>query len=207
MPPTIDYFLTVTSPWTYLGHDRFLALAERYGALVRWRPMRFPAVLAETGGVPLAQRPPARKAYRLVELQRWREKLAMPLNLQPAHFPADPDLANCAAIVLDEMGDSPAAFLGRAFRAVWVHDRDIADEQTVEALLAEAGHDARSVIAKARDEETGATYERHTREAISRGVFGSPTYVLNGEPFWGQDRLDMLEEALASGRGPYLPTG
>lgn len=205
MTPTIEYYLTVTSPWSYFGHDRLVALAEQHGATVRWRPMQIPVVFAETGGLPLPQRPPARKAYRMVELKRWREALGLPLNLQPAHFPANPDLANRAAIALAEMGDSPSDFLHRGFRAVWVYDRDIADEHTVEALLADAGHDARTVLAKARADETGALYESFTREAISHGVFGAPTYILNGEVFWGQDRLDMLEEALESGRGPHLP--
>ncbi len=205
MTPTIDYFLTTTSPWTYLGHDLLVQTAKRHGAEIRWRPMQLASVFKETGGVPLKQRPPARQHYRFVELKRWRVIRALPLNLQPAHFPTDPALADRCAVALAEDGVDPAGFLARAFRAVWVHEQDIADEQTLEPLLADAGHEARDVIARARSEEIGAAYERNTREAVERDVFGAPTYILNGEPFWGQDRIDLLDAALESGRAPYLP--
>jgi 2-hydroxychromene-2-carboxylate isomerase len=205
MTPTIDCYVTTSSPWSYLGHDRFVELAREHGAVIRWKPMKLQAVFPETGGLPLAKRAPARQHYRMVELKRWREYRHLPLNLQPAHFPADPVLADCAAIALVESGADPASYLARAFRALWVYDRNIADEHTVEAVLADAGHDARAVLEKARTDAIGEIYERNSREAISRDVFGAPTYVLNGEPFWGQDRLDLLADALSSGRAPYLP--
>ncbi len=205
MTPKIDYYFTATSPWSYFGHDRFMELASQHGAVLGWRPVNLGGVFAATGGLPLPKRAPARQRYRMVELKRWREVLSIPLNLQPAHFPTDPDLANRCVVALDQSGEDPSDFLARTYRAVWVFDRDIADEHTVEALLADAGHDARAIIAKARAEETGELYERYSAEAIERGVFGAPTYALNGEPFWGQDRLGLLEDALRSGRAPYLP--
>lgn len=205
MIATIDYYLTSISPWTYLGHDRLVALAEEHGAKIRWRPMNLGTVFGETGGLPLAKRPPARQHYRMVELKRWRDALDLPLTLQPAHFPANPATADRAAIALDLDGISPAAFLSRAFRAVWVYDRDISDAHVVEGLLADDGQDVRYVMERAASDEVAEAYEQYSREAISRDVFGSPTYILNGEPFWGQDRLDLLAAALKSGRAPYLP--
>lgn len=205
MTPTIDYFFTCVSPWSYLGHDLFVDLARRHGASIRYRPVNLAVVFPETGGLPLAKRAPARQRYRLVELRRWREKRGLPLNLQPAHFPTDATLADRAVLAIAAAGGDPADFLRRVFRAVWAHDRDIADAHVLEGLLADAGHDARAMLAAARSEDITAAYAANAREAIDRSVFGAPTYVLNGEPFWGQDRLDLLADALEQGRQPYLP--
>lgn len=203
MGRTIDYYLTASSPWTCLGHDLFVDLAGRHWATIRWRPISLPVVFPETGGLPLPKRAPERQRYRLVELRRWRELRGLPINLQPAHFPADPSLADRTAIALDAAGADPAGFLGRAMRALWVYDRDIAEPRVIEALLADAGFEARETLSEAETEATAAAYERNSKEAIAAGVFGAPTYMLDGEPFWGQDRLDLLELALESGRAPY----
>ncbi len=203
MTPRIEYFFTSVSPWSYLGHDAFVDLANTHGAEIVYKPTNLTVVFSETGGLPLAKRAPARQKYRLVELKRWKEKRGLPLNLQPAHFPTDASLVDRCVIAIADAGGDPAGFLGRAYRAVWAIDRDIADEHVVEGLLADAGQDARAVIASARTDAVGETYAANSREAIDRSVFGAPTYVLNGEPFWGQDRLDLLADALSSGRGPH----
>lgn len=199
----IDYYLSAVSPWTYLGHERFVELAREHGATIRWRPMKLGTVFDETGGLPLPKRAPQRQRYRLVELLRWREKRGLPLNLHPAFFPADSGLADRCAIVLDKQGEEPSAFYSRAQRAVWVEDRNVADPEVVAALLTDAGHEAGSVIEQSGQEEIADIYERNTREAIGNDVFGAPCYVLNGEPFWGQDRLELLADALVSGRPAY----
>ncbi len=204
MTPRIEYFFSCVSPFVYLGHDLFTDIAARYGAEVTYKPTNFMQVFPETGGLPLPKRAPARIAYRTVELKRWREKRELPLNLQPAHFPADPTLADCSVIALAEAGSDPAPFIARACRAVWAYDRDIADRHVVEGLLADCGHDAHAILAAATSEPVRATNEGNVREAIDRSIFGAPTYVLNGELFWGQDRLDLLEDALKSGRAPIL---
>lgn len=203
MTPRIEYFYTSISPWSYLGHDEFVALAGRHGARIVYKPVDLGTVFPETGGLPLAKRAPARQKYRLVELKRWKEKRGLPLNLQPAHFPTNPALADRCVIAICEAGGDPAGFMSRVFRAVWAYDRNIADEHVLEGLLADAGHDARAVIAAAKSGETGKTYEANAHEAIERSVFGAPTYILGGEPFWGQDRLVLLSDALSSGRAPY----
>lgn len=203
MTPSIEYFFTSVSPWSYLGHDAFVELAREHGASVVYKPINLGAVFPETGGLPLAKRAPARQRYRLVELKRWREKRGLPLNLQPAHFPADPSLADRAAIAIQAAGGDPAGYMHRVFRAVWAYDRDIADEHVLEGILADAGHDVRAVLDAARGAEVVGAYEGNSHEAIGRSVFGAPTYVLGGEPFWGQDRIELLADALASGRAPY----
>src|SRR5580658_3504470 len=94
MERIVDYYFTPISPWTYLGHQRVGAMAERQGARIVVKPVDFAKVFAASGGLPLAKRPPQRQAYRLFELKRWRRFLDIPLNLEPAHFPAPAELAS-----------------------------------------------------------------------------------------------------------------
>lgn len=200
---TIDYYFSLISPWAYLGHDLFLAIAEKHGAKVRFRPVNLGNVFAETGGMPLGKRHPARQSYRWMELQRWREKRGIPLTLRPAHFPTDPTLADCTAIVLEQAGGKVGEFAHRAFQACWEYDRDIADEHVLAGILDDLGERKGDLLAAARSDDIKAVYEANATTAIAGGVIGSPTYVLNGEVFWGQDRLDLLDDALTSGRAPY----
>ena len=205
MPAVIDYFSTATSPYVYLGHRELLDIAGRTGAKIRYRPVNLPGVWAESGAVPLPQRPIARQNYRLIELQRWRERRGVPLNLHPAHFPTAPDLANLSVISIQEEGGDPGEFAGRVSRAIWSEEKNVADEGVITALLTDCGFNAAQIVAHAGSEEARAVYERNTEDAINFGAVGVPCYVLNGEAFWGQDRLDFLEDALASDREPYRP--
>ena len=197
MPHTIDYYLAPQSPWTYLGHNRFVQMAADAGATVRVKPADIGQVFAVSGGLPLAKRPAQRQAYRLMELARWRDFLAVPLNVKPRFFPVPGDDASRLIIAVD-LADGAAAALkiaGALMAAVWAQERDIADPATRAALLAECGL-AAARADDARAPEVQAVYERHTQEAIDAQVFGAPSYVLGGEIFWGQDRLDFLQRRL-----------
>ncbi|WP_346899297.1 2-hydroxychromene-2-carboxylate isomerase [uncultured Roseibium sp.] len=205
MPAVIDYFYTHYSPWAYLGHQVFQEIAARHGATIRLRPVDLSGVFDASGGMPLGKRHPVRQAYRFIEMQRWRDKRGLPLTLKPAFFPAPPGLCDCCAIALAEKGGPALDFAAMAFKAVWVDDRNIAEEAVLSDLLAGLGQDAKAVLEAARSQDITVIYKRNQTDAIELGVIGSPCYVLNGEPFWGQDRLDLLDDALASGRGPYKP--
>ena len=205
MPRTIDYLFTLMSPWAYLGFDRFHEIARAQGAVIRYRPVMLLEVFNETGGLPLAKRPPVRQAYRLVELQRWRAARKLPLVLKPKGVPFDAVLADCLTLALVEAGQSPEAYLRAAHRAIWAGERNLADEAELAALLAGAGHDAAAMITRAKGEAIRAQYAANRDWALETGIFGAPSYVLDGEIFWGQDRLDLLEAALASGRPSYRP--
>ncbi len=195
----IDYYFTPQSPWTYLGHERFVALARAAGAQVQVRPADYGQIFAASGGLPLAKRPPQRQAYRLVELARFRDHLRLPMNVQPRFFPVAGDEAARLIIVAQLEGGAEAALKlsGAVFRAVWEQERDIASADTLAQLLQEQGLPAAWQDA-ARRPEVQQTYEAHTRQAIDIGVFGAPSYVVDGEIFWGQDRLDFLERRLAA---------
>jgi len=197
MSKVIDYYLTLISPWAYLGSQRFAEIARRHGAEVRVKPVNFGEIFPRTGGLPLAKRAPERQAYRLVELKRWRAHLDIPLNLHPAHFPAAEGLAARMVIAAGETAGKPLELAHAFGKAVWEQERDIADPDTCAGIAAETGHDAASLIAKAEEPATAARHEALTQEALTRGVFGAPSYVYNDEIFWGQDRLDFLDRALS----------
>lgn len=199
MSRTVDYFIAPPSPWCCLGHERFLDLAARHGATVRIKPIDLGRVFAVSGGLPLAQRPPQRQAYRLVELRRWSERLGVPIVLQPRHFPVAGPAASLRIIAADlEAGtDAALRLAGALMRAVWVEERDIADDATLAAIAGECGLDDATL--RARHDDATARLSLYTQEAIEAQVFGVPWYQVDGEPFWGQDRLDFVDAALARG--------
>lgn len=197
MTKVIDYYLTLNSPWAYLGSRRFAEIAQRHRAEVRVKPANFGEIFPRTGGLPLPKRAPERQAYRLVELKRWCAHLDIPIHLEPAHFPAPEQTAACMVIAAGETGGRPLELAEAFGRAIWEQQRNIAEVGTCEAIAQETGHHAADLLAKALDPDTRARHEALTEEAISRGVFGSPSYVYRDEIFWGQDRLDFLDRALA----------
>ena len=205
MARRVDVYFSVMSPWAHLGNEPYLAVARKHGVETVWRPVPLGDLFAETGGLPLAKRAPERRRYRDVELARWAEKRGRPLKLRPAHWPFLPALADRAVIAIADLGGDPSDFVVWAGRAVWEEDRDLASRETVAAVLSEAGLDAESTLARAESAEVEAVYLETVGAARAACVFGSPTYVLDGEAFWGQDRIDLLDDALASGRKPYTP--
>ena len=197
MDKIIDYFMVPTSPYAYLGHDRFVALAARHGAQVRLKRFDLGKVFPLSGGLPLPKRAPQRQAYRLVELRRWSEVTGLPLNLQPKFFPVAGDDAARMIIAADERhGVGQAlALAGAMLRAVWAEEQNIADASVRVALAERCGLDGNALLDAAAGMQ--ARYDSNTQEAIDAQVFGAPWYVYRGEPFWGQDRLDLLDRALS----------
>jgi 2-hydroxychromene-2-carboxylate isomerase len=202
---TLDYYFTILSPWTYLGHGLLHEITARHGVTIHYRPMPIGTVFEATGGLPLAKRPPARQRYRWMELQRWRDKRGLPLNLKPRHFPLDATRANKAVIAVIESGRDPSAIIASMLKGVWAEELNLADEAAVARLLTDAGFDAPTILAAADAPGVAAIHDANGQAAIAADVFGAPGYVLDGEVFWGQDRLELLDDALASGRGAYLP--
>jgi 2-hydroxychromene-2-carboxylate isomerase len=188
-----------------MGHDRLREIVARHGAQINLRVMDLGKVFPASGGLALKDRPPQRRAYRMMELKRWRDFLGVPLNPEPKHFPVPAEPAATAILsVLERHGTSTALDVaGDLLRAIWAEDRNISDPETLAEILRARKLDADSLLAHARSAEVAARYIQHSQEAIARGVFGSPTYVYQDELFWGQDRLDFLERA-SPGEGPGL---
>lgn len=200
----IDYFDAMSSPWTYLGHRRFEALARRFGLSIRHKPMDLLKVWSVSGGLPLKQRAQQRQVYRHLELKRWSEILQIPCNLEPAYHPVADRRACYLVIAAMQRGLDWSELTNAILRAVWVEDRNIADHQTLVAIADATGFDGKALLAATEDDAVKAEYERNTEEAIRIGVFGAPTYVYESELFWGQDRLLMLEYRLAQKHGQRL---
>ena len=199
MNPVVAYYLAPQSPWTYLGHQRLADIAHAAGARINVLPFDLGGkVFPVSGGLPLAQRAAQRQAYRLVELKRFSEHLGLQLNLQPRFFPVNGDPAARLVIAVDlhEGSDAAMALTGAVLRAVWAEDRDIADAGELATLLAACGLPAERLdYAHAR--AAAQHYDANAQRAIDAGVFGAPSYVVDGEIFWGQDRLDFLQRRLA----------
>jgi 2-hydroxychromene-2-carboxylate isomerase len=202
MSRPITYAFSLASPWAYLGFDIFHELVARHDLGVNYRPMLLGEVFAETGGLPLPKRHPSRQAYRLVELQRWRAKRNLPLNLSPKGWPCDITIADRLVIAIVEAGQSPVGFMRAVHRGIWALDRQMDDEATLVQALMANGH-SRDLLDHARSDAIARAYAENRDWAIANGVFGAPSYVLEAEIFWGQDRLDALEDALSSGRAPF----
>ena len=194
---SVDYYFAPASPWTYLGHQRFADLIQGSGAALRLLPIDLAEVFPVSGGLPLGKRAPQRQAYRLLELARFRDHLKLPLNLKPKFFPVSGDDAARLILAVDQSdGVEPAMRLaGAVLRAVWAEERNIAEASVLGELLAESDLDAK-LLEQSRLPSIQKSYEACTQAAIDAGVFGSPSFVVDGELYWGQDRLDFVERRL-----------
>ena len=192
----IQYWFSVASPWTWLGSARFAELARRAGAQVEVLPMELGTVFAATGGRPFNERPEARRSYRQLELARWSRRLGVPLNLVPRHYPVDRLPASQLLIAARQRGLDALTLSHGVLRAIWQEDRDIADWVTLEHIAQAQGLDGAALVRRAREPVILEQLNADTQRAIAAGVFGAPTFVVDGERFWGQDRLDFLAERL-----------
>jgi 2-hydroxychromene-2-carboxylate isomerase len=178
-------------------------LTQRHSLNVNFKPVSLLTVFAETGGLPLNKRAPARQRYRIVELQRWREKRSVRLNIHPKFWPFDVERADHLTVAIAESGANPDQFLRQAFPAVWADERNLADEQTLIMLADGVGLPGKKLLADANSDSVKRKYQKNIKDALEIDAFGSPCYVLNGEVFWGQDRIELLDAALTSGRQAY----
>jgi 2-hydroxychromene-2-carboxylate isomerase len=192
---SMDFYFAAISPWVYLGNAGLMALLERQDAEVRLHAVDL-GQLGEHGFLALAQRPQARQTYRLFELKRWSEHLGQPLNLHPRYFPAPAATAGHMVLAAQahHCGRLALRLLGRIGRAVWAEEADISDPALLVRLADECGFDGHALLKRAPD--MAAAARESTEHARTIGVFGVPWYVVDGEPFWGQDRLEFVERAL-----------
>jgi len=192
---TIDYYLSLISPWSYLGHQRLQDIATRHQATIKLWPVDFALIFPSTGGVPLARRSPQRQAYRMQELQRWRDYLDLPLTLKPKYFPVSDKLAAAMVIKLrEQQAVSALRLAGACLRACWVEEKDISDRNTLLAIASENQLDGEELLSAAG--QAPQIIAADSEAAVKRGVFGAPSYLYNKQIFWGQDRLDFLDRAL-----------
>ncbi|MDO9133493.1 2-hydroxychromene-2-carboxylate isomerase [Hydrogenophaga sp.] len=197
MRHTVDYFFAPQSPWAYLGHERFAALVRETGSAVRVMPMDLGKIFPLSGGLPLPKRAPQRQAYRLLELRRFSNALGIPLNPEPRFFPVagDPAARLITAVAMHDGADAAMKLTGAVTTAVWAQERDIASMDMLATLLSECELEA-ARLAQSQQPDVQARYDEQTQAAIDASVFGAPSYVIEGELFWGQDRLDFVARKL-----------
>lgn len=199
----IDYYYFSISPFAYLGHKEILRVAEKHGAQLNFKPVDLFKIWEVSGAVPPPKRPPVRQRQRLIEIQRVAEYRGLTVNIRPEHFPTDPQLADKTVIALVNDGHNPAEYVGKVLSAVWAENKNVADQDVITDLLQSSGFDAKDIISKAQLDEIDTIRQRNSQDAIDADAVGVPTYVLNGEAFWGQDRIEHLDAALSSGRAPF----
>ncbi|MES2536631.1 MAG: 2-hydroxychromene-2-carboxylate isomerase [Pseudomonadota bacterium] len=199
MAKVCEYYFAPQSPYAYMGHARFVEMAKKHGVQIEIKPADLGRVFNVSGGLPLAKRAPQRQAYRLLELQRWSEHLGLPLNPLPKFFPVSGDAASKLIIAtkLTHGTDAALALTGAIMRGLWAEEKNIADAETLAAIATTSGHDGQALLKSADTASVQAEYDRFTDDAIAANVFGAPWYVVDGQGYWGQDRLDFVERAFA----------
>jgi 2-hydroxychromene-2-carboxylate isomerase len=197
MGKVCEYYFAPQSPWCYLGHQRFIDLTKKYGVRIDVKPCDLGKVFSLSGGLPLAKRAPQRQAYRLTEMQRWSEFLALPMHLQPTFFPvvADPASMLIIAAQLAHGSEVALTLAGMIMRAVWAEQKNIADADTLIGLAFDCELDGKALLKSSETASVQADYDRFTNEMVAANGFGAPWFVFKGENFWGQDRLEFLEQA------------
>ncbi|MGY6564981.1 2-hydroxychromene-2-carboxylate isomerase [Halomonas sp. KM-1] len=196
MSQTITYYLSLVSPWTYLGHERLGEIATHHGATIDYVPVSVSGIFPRTGGLPLPKRAPERQAYRLVELKRWQQVLGVPLNVEPKHFPTDDRPAARLALTAKAQGHDIAELTLAILRACWAEERDIADLATLREIANACGLDGQELLDES-ETQGQQRLDAACEQAIAAGCFGVPWYDVEGEPFWGQDRLALVEKKLS----------
>ena len=194
----IDYYYSLMSPWAYLGAPRFYELQQKYDFVINHYPLDIIKLFRLSGGMPLAKRADQRKVYRMMELKRWQKKLNLPINLTPKYFPPS-DVARASCMVLsikDPKIQNDLSF--SLLQNVWVEEKDIGDQNTLIEVCNHLGLNSEEMFEQASTKEK--LYHSLADEAAKLNIFGSPSYVLKEEVFWGQDRLDLLEEIIVKSK-------
>ncbi len=193
---TIGYYLSVVSPWSYLGHRRFYDIARAHSAEILYLPIDSSIVFLKTGGLALKDRSLQRKRYRLQELRRWRSHLKLELNLEPKYFPTDPKLASCVVIAAIEAGHNVTELVYELMRAVWVREEDVSDPSVIKSAIERSEGNVAELLSAANQLHVQSVFSENSERAVTKGVFGVPSYVVGEEVFWGQDRLEFLDTFL-----------
>jgi|TARA_B110000483_G_scaffold28040_1_gene33994 2-hydroxychromene-2-carboxylate isomerase len=196
---TVDYFMSHGSPWSFLGHNQFIQIAKNYNVQVNMYPVNYGEIFPISGGLPVSKRPPQRQNIRLQELQRWSKLLKINLNAEPTYFPSKsmlPSLIIIASQIKKTNKDFEIA--NKIMNALWVEDLDIDDEYVLKSILEKMGLNSEDILLCANGEECLNNMQEYTKLAIQKGVFGAPTYIIDDQIYWGQDRLDFVEMHLAS---------
>lgn len=198
----IDFHFSFISLYTYIGYEAFQALVQKHDLEVCYKPIDLHAIFVASGGLPVSKRPPQRQAYRFVEMQRWAIARNIPLVLKPKHHPSNPEIGHRMLLAAMSNGQDIREFVRNALKILWVDDLNVEDPEIMVATANRSGLDGAALLEQSKDAAIGLEVDRLTKEGVERHIFGTPFFFYQDEPFWGQDRLDMLEDLITSGRKP-----
>ena len=196
---SIDYFMSHGSPWTFLGHNRLGDLVNKFNAKLNLYPVNYGEIFPISGGLPVSKRPPQRQKLRLQELNRWSKFLNINLNTQPNFFPSKSLLPSLIIIAAKmEKLDNYFELAFKIMHSLWVENQNIDDEDVLKKILNGMNFNAENMILLAKSEKCLDIMNKYTQLAITKNVFGAPTYIIEDQIYWGQDRLDFVERHLNS---------
>ena len=195
----VDYFMSHGSHWTFLGHKRLGEIIKKYKVKLNMLPVNYGEIFPISGGLPVSKRPVQRQKIRLQELKRWSKFLDINLIPQPTSFPSKsmlPSLLIIASQIMKTNKDFELAH--NIMNALWVEDLDIDDENVLLSILNKMDFSSEEILSLAKSEECSNTIQKFTKIAIEKNVFGAPTFKIDDQIYWGQDRLNFVDRHLES---------
>lgn len=202
-PREIEYFYSIRSSFTYLGAQRLYELANRYGRRVVHRPALLSIVVPAAGGLPFEERSKTWWRMQEKDMERWGDYLGIPINPDPVHHYGTMELPSGLVAAAQDLveaggGGDVDRLSFELLAALWRDDTDISDPAVTDPLCERCGFNAEDLRGKALSPASQAAVKTNSEEMVRRGYIGAPTYVVDGEAFYGQDRLIFVERALAS---------
>jgi len=196
MSKQVEFFFDVGSPYAYLAYHQLPKIAARRNARIVWRPMLLGGVFQATGNRSPVELP-AKARYSLIDLQRWARHFDVPMTMNP-HFPLNTLQLMRGAVAYQLRGEAEfQRYIAAIFGAMFERPRNLGQAEEVAAVLRENGFDPEQFQSLISDPAVKDQLKRNTDEAVARGVFGAPTFFVGEQMFWGQDRLDFVEQALS----------
>ena len=193
----VDYFMSHGSPWTFLGHNRLNKIVKKFNVQLNMYPVNYGEIFPVSGGLPVFKRPLQRQKIRLQELKRWAEFLNIDLIPEPKFFPSKsllPSLLIIAAKIKKTNKDFELA--SSIMNALWVKELNVDEENTLKNIMDNLELDSEDLLSFAKSQECESMFKEYTNIAIEKNVFGAPTFIIDDQIYWGQDRLDFIERHL-----------
>ncbi len=193
MTAPIDFYFVCVSPWSYLAVDELKRLADSHGRTIAFKPTDVGRTWGETGaGRPLGDRPQVLQDYRLIELPRWAAWRGTEINKRPKHFPAPYHLSSNVIIAARQTGADVYPLTRALMRGCWVDELDVADSETVGRIADGVGLDGAALLAAAETQAVSDELAANTDDSLKAGAWSVPSFVVDGEIFFGRDRLEMI---------------
>ena len=202
---TLEYYYALASPWSFIGNQKLIEIAAAHDLTIDPIIIDYDEMFRAADTIPLPQRPILRKKYRLIDLKRWAEFRNVEFNTEPEFYEGEVKEPNeregaCMVVAAKEAGLDSLRLAHAISRALWAEERFPFTKDELIRIANTEEFDGDQLWEKAKDESTALTYQANTRKSIERGVFGMPFYIVRDQPYWGQDRLELMEHQLNSNK-------